>query len=113
MLEHPEHVLRRLFEHSRLEVHYDHRTRIASYRCLLTTETIGQLRTLAKRHLLPFGEIRADVPARLIHGQLVVSGQAVLATDSARLTRDPDLASPAATFEIESLSRHRCMPWAG
>ena len=26
-----------------------------------------------------------------IHGQLVVAGQAVLATDSARLTRDPDL----------------------
>lgn len=60
VLDHPEQIPRRLFEHTRLEIHYDHRTRIATYRCLLTGETIGQLRALTTRYLLPTCEIGTD-----------------------------------------------------
>jgi hypothetical protein len=110
VLDHPEHVLRRLFEHTRLEIHYDHRARIATYRCLLTGETIGQLRALTTRYFLPTGDIGADASPTPARGQLVVSGYALTATSTARLAHDGDLASAAFTVELETLSHHRCMP---
>src|SRR6266542_2143737 len=108
VLSHPEHILRRLYELSRLEIHYDHRPPLARYRCRPTAETIAQLRALASGHLLPSGWPGADTPTA--PGQLVVSGQAVLTTDSACLTHERDLALAAVTVEPELLSRRRCMP---
>jgi hypothetical protein len=93
-----------------VEIRYDHRNRLASYQCLLTAETIDQLRTLATRYVVPAGNTRTDVAAVTTHGQLLVSAQAVVGTNNALLVHGNVASASHDEHQIENLSRHRVAP---
>ena len=81
-LKQPEILLRRLYQLCRLEIRYQHPTRIATYRCTLTGETIHDLSELAAKHLVPT-DVAADPAEPTIDGQLVLTARIRLGTNEA------------------------------
>jgi len=103
-LDQPEPLMRRLFDLTHLEIHYDAGSRETTYRCTLTPVNLTALAELLTQHIINTVVGKARRRARCDEdGKLIITGRYVLVTSHAIDPRRTSVLSPPHIAD-------RCMP---
>jgi len=103
-LEHPEPLMRQLFDLTHLEIHYDAASRETTYQCTLTPINLTALAELLTHHIINTVVRKTRRQARCDeNGKLVIAGRYQLATSHAIDPRRTSVLSPPHITD-------RCMP---